>query len=151
MTTNDPVGTSRSGGAVEDPRDSIEDWLQEMSGFDHAPELRSGLAVPPPPPPGQSPFDDPDLNRSPFDRPAFGEADLDGADADRAGAEPPAFERQATAERPAVQGEESFQAEPPALGRPRHGYEVEPDEEPTGSWAFDVPRQGTGGRHRAED
>lgn len=145
MTTNDPVGASRSG-AVEDPRDSIEDWLQEMSGIDHAPELRSGLEVPPPPPPGQSPFDDPELDRSPFDRMDFNRPDLDRPDFDRPDFDRSPFEQRATAEQPA------FQPERQAHSRPRHGYDVEPDDEPTGSWAFDVPRQSTGGgRHRAED
>jgi hypothetical protein len=164
MTTNDPVGASRNGGAVEDPRDSIEDWLQEMSGIDHAPELKAGMVAPPPPAPGESPFDDPELDHSsPFDRldrPApeqrseqqpyepqgydqqgYEQLGYDQQGYDQQGYERPGFEQGATAEHQAV-------------SRPRHGYEVEPDDEPTGSWAFEVPRQSTGGggggRHRAE-
>jgi hypothetical protein len=151
MTTNDPVGASRNGGAVEDPRDSIEDWLQEMSGIDHAPELRAGMVAPPPPAPGESPFDDPELDHSspfdrldrpepeqPFEQQPYEQQGYDQQGYEQQGHERPGFEQGATAEHQAV-------------SRPRHGYEVEPDDEPTGSWAFEVPRQSTGGgRHRAE-
>jgi hypothetical protein len=149
MTTNDPVGARN--GAVEDPRDSIEDWLQEMSGFDHAPELKAGMVAPPPPAPGESPFDDPDADHpSPFDRPAPEQRqDYQRQEYEPQEYEPQEYEPQEYA-RPGY--EQGATHEQQAVGRPRHGYDEEPDDEPTGSWpAFEVPRQSTGGgRHRAE-
>jgi hypothetical protein len=168
MTTNDPVGAPPTGAprdaaAVQDPRDSIEDWLQEMSGIGHAPELSSGVSAPPPPAPGESPFDDPELDRPLF---SHDEQELDRPELDqRSGYEDQGYPQRGYDQQGYGQqqgydqqgyDQQGFDGqrydEQPAQQGPRHGYDVEPDDEPTGSWpAFEVPRQSTGGRHRAED
>jgi hypothetical protein len=173
MTTNDPVGAPPTGAprdaaAVQDPRDSIEDWLQEMSGIGHAPELRSGVSAPPPPAPGESPFDDPELDRPLF---SHDEQELDRPEPDqrsayedqgypRRGYDQQDYDQQQGYDQQGYDQQRYDQQgfdgqrydEQSAQPGPRHGYDVEPDDEPTGSWpAFEVPRQSTGGRHRAED